>query len=151
MKEKLQEYALIAEIIGGIAIVFSLVFVGLEMRRSTNAEYAASLDRIMSDYFEWKMALATDENFRNAMVEGVNGVFGYTASNQGWEAYVSIHERVYFSYIRGALGESEFQKYKFNFCLSNELIQNDIAVRLTISDEFNEFLTGLDGCPNFIF
>jgi len=96
MKEKLQEYALIAEIIGGIAIVFSLVFVGLEMRRSTNAEYAASLDRIMSDYFEWKMALATDENFRNAMVEGVNGVFGYTASNQGWEAYVSIMKECIF-------------------------------------------------------
>jgi len=29
MKEKLQEYALIAEIISGIAIVISLVFVGI--------------------------------------------------------------------------------------------------------------------------
>jgi hypothetical protein len=34
LKEKLQEYALIAEIIGAIAIVASLIFVGLQVRLS---------------------------------------------------------------------------------------------------------------------
>ena len=34
MKEKLQEYALIAEIIGGIAIVASLVFVGFQVNQT---------------------------------------------------------------------------------------------------------------------
>ena len=32
MKEKLQDYALIAEIVGGIAIVASLIFVGIQVR-----------------------------------------------------------------------------------------------------------------------
>jgi len=35
MKEKLQEYALIAEIISGIAIVISLVFVGIQIQQGT--------------------------------------------------------------------------------------------------------------------
>ena len=35
MKEKLQEYALIAEIIGGFAIVISLVFVGFQIQQGT--------------------------------------------------------------------------------------------------------------------
>ena len=35
MKEKLQEYALIAEIIGGIAIVCSLIFVGVQIRQNS--------------------------------------------------------------------------------------------------------------------
>lgn len=35
MKEKLQEYALIAEIISALAVVAGLVFVGLEIRQST--------------------------------------------------------------------------------------------------------------------
>jgi len=35
MKEKLQEYALIAEIISAIAVVAGLVFVGLQIRQST--------------------------------------------------------------------------------------------------------------------
>jgi hypothetical protein len=33
MKEKLQEYALIAEIISAICIVLSLIFVGLQVRQ----------------------------------------------------------------------------------------------------------------------
>jgi len=35
VKEKLQEYALIAEIISAICIVLSLIFVGLEIEQST--------------------------------------------------------------------------------------------------------------------
>ena len=35
LKEKLQEYALIAEIIGGIAIVCSLIFVGVQIRQNS--------------------------------------------------------------------------------------------------------------------
>jgi hypothetical protein len=35
LKRNLQEYALIAEIIGGIAIVFSLIFVGMQIRQNS--------------------------------------------------------------------------------------------------------------------
>lgn len=35
MKEKLQEYALVAEIISALAVVAGLVFVGLEINQST--------------------------------------------------------------------------------------------------------------------
>ena len=50
MKEKLQEYALLAEIIGGIAIVASLIFVGVQinqnhamMRAQTRSDISAQL------------------------------------------------------------------------------------------------------------
>jgi hypothetical protein len=36
MREKLQEYALIAEIIGGIAIVASLIFVGFQVQQTAD-------------------------------------------------------------------------------------------------------------------
>ncbi len=42
MKEKLQEYALLAEIISALAIVISLVFVGFQIRDNTIASEAAS-------------------------------------------------------------------------------------------------------------
>jgi len=47
MKEKLQEYALIAEIIGGIAIVISLVFVGFQVSQG-NQETALNTKAIQS-------------------------------------------------------------------------------------------------------
>lgn len=57
MKEKLQEYALIAEIVGAVAIVISLLFVGYELRRNTEAFYAqtrqAVLESSQEELFEW--------------------------------------------------------------------------------------------------
>ena len=38
MKEKLQEYALLAEIIGALAVVISLIYVGSEVRQNTKAK-----------------------------------------------------------------------------------------------------------------
>ena len=40
MKEKLQEYALIAEIISALAIVVSLIFVGLQVRQGSETTVA---------------------------------------------------------------------------------------------------------------
>ena len=45
MKEKLQEYALIAEIISAIAIVLSLIFVGLQVRQGSEATDANTRGR----------------------------------------------------------------------------------------------------------
>jgi len=44
MKEKLQEYALIAEIVGGIAIVASLLFVGLQISQSNKLIEASAMN-----------------------------------------------------------------------------------------------------------
>ena len=44
MKEKLQEYALIAEIIGGIAIVASLLFVGVQINQNNKLIEASAMN-----------------------------------------------------------------------------------------------------------
>lgn len=46
MNESLQEYALIAEIISGIAIVVSLIFVGIQIKRNTKATQASTFQAI---------------------------------------------------------------------------------------------------------
>lgn len=51
MKEKLQEYALIAEIISAIAIVLSLIFVGLQVKQGSE-ETAANTEAIRSQVRE---------------------------------------------------------------------------------------------------
>ena len=47
MKEKLQEYALLAEIFSAIAVVLSLIFVGLQIRQGAE-ETAANTAAIRS-------------------------------------------------------------------------------------------------------
>jgi hypothetical protein len=46
MKEILEEYALIAEIISAIAIIISLVFVGLQIKENTKATQASTFHEI---------------------------------------------------------------------------------------------------------
>lgn len=46
MKEILEEYALIAEIISAIAIIISLVFVGIQIRGNTKATQASTFHEI---------------------------------------------------------------------------------------------------------
>ena len=48
VKEKLQEYALIAEIIGGIAIVASLVFVGMQITEGNREARAATIQAVLN-------------------------------------------------------------------------------------------------------
>lgn len=48
MKEKLQEYALIAEIIGGVAIVCSLLFVGVQIRQSAKISEVNAYQELIS-------------------------------------------------------------------------------------------------------
>lgn len=46
MTELLEEYALIAEIISGIAIIISLIFVGIQIKRNTKATQASTFQAI---------------------------------------------------------------------------------------------------------
>ena len=67
---KLEKWALIAEIIGGIAIVLSLVFVGIEIRRNTNAAYAATYDQILADHIDINLAEANSLSTLNFAKSG---------------------------------------------------------------------------------
>lgn len=61
MKEKLQEYALLAEIIGGIAIVASLIFVGLQVQQ-TAEETALNTRQMQADAYQDLVSQITSMN-----------------------------------------------------------------------------------------
>jgi len=48
LKERLQEYALIAEIVGGIAIVLSLIFVGMQIRQNSEISQINAYQELVS-------------------------------------------------------------------------------------------------------
>ena len=54
---KLKKWALIAEIVGGIAIVVSLVFVGLQVRQSAQTNAQTLTQAVVSDYLAAVVAL----------------------------------------------------------------------------------------------
>jgi hypothetical protein len=57
---KLENWALIAEIIGGVSIVLSLIFVGIEVRQSRAVQIQAGTQAVVSEYDATIRTLASD-------------------------------------------------------------------------------------------
>ncbi len=76
--ERLQKWALTAEIIGGIAILISLIFVGYEVRQSTkeaalkrNALEVSSYQNLMEGIMGLSQPLALDADFAEINLEAI--------------------------------------------------------------------------------
>ena len=60
MKEKLHEYALVAEIVSGVAIVVTLIFLIYEIRGNTSALQATAIQNSTDTAREMLFMLASD-------------------------------------------------------------------------------------------
>ncbi|MFT5520260.1 MAG: hypothetical protein ACI9IA_000850 [Enterobacterales bacterium] len=73
MKYKLSDAAHISEIIGAIAIILSLAFVGIQLQKNTSATKSASAISATNSMAEWYTTLGSSEKnstlFRNFMAD----------------------------------------------------------------------------------
>jgi len=60
--ERLQKWALIAEVAGGLAIIISLVFVGIQFRENTRATRSAMATDANTMSSTWYMTIGSDSN-----------------------------------------------------------------------------------------
>lgn len=66
MKLKLKEIALITEILGGIAILISLIFVGIQLKESTKATRSSTATATIGTMTDWYAAMGTDAETSSA-------------------------------------------------------------------------------------
>lgn len=71
---KLKEYALAAEVLGGLAVVIGLVFVGLELRQNTLAQRVTATQALSVNYENAVDALGKDTETACIYVRGINGL-----------------------------------------------------------------------------
>ena len=116
MKEKLQEYALLAEIISAIAIIISLIFVGFQIRQSAK-ETALNTEAIQSSV---RQTMLSEDR------EAIRMVIDYPSLNQrtnltpeqevrvtGWLiAIIRMRENYYVQYQKGLLDEVTWFSYR---------------------------------------
>ena len=60
--ERLQKWALIAEVAGGVAIIISLLFVGIQFRENTRATRSAMAMEANATSFSWYLRMGSDPN-----------------------------------------------------------------------------------------
>ena len=121
-RKKLQDFALIAEIVAGIAIVVTLAFLVVEMRSNTDAIRAQTYDGLMEQLNDWRAITATDDELadyvRKSRSEGWSSL---TEMEQRqvwyWEIMPwGIYESAFYAHDRGTLGDDEWSRFQRVMC-----------------------------------
>ena len=117
MKEKLQEFALVAEIISALAVVAGLIFVGLEIRQSTEqaelntrAIETAAYQELIAQVLQISTTVAADEALFDVFLRNQEGeVFTEQADIARFDLYtitVARHaDMACFQFQQGTLSE----------------------------------------------
>lgn len=74
MSAKLKVAALVAEVVGGIAVVIGLIFVGLELRQNTIAQRLTATQTLVVDYENALDIMSNEQEAACIYVRGINGL-----------------------------------------------------------------------------
>lgn len=67
----LQDLANIGELVGGMAVVLSLVYVGLQIRQNTTAVRSATARAVHDNYAAWYINLSGDADLNQIVIKGL--------------------------------------------------------------------------------
>ncbi len=149
--DRLQKWALTAEVIGGIAVVISLVFVGIELRSNTEATRAATREAINQKDIDFLSLRLDSSVIAQAMtkVEAGEPLSPLEESQLVSQQYVNfmIFEHTYYQYSEGVLDENDWARHE-NIARQN-MHNNSYAQRMwqknqdTFTSGFKEVIEGL--------
>jgi hypothetical protein len=155
MRLKLSDWASIAEVVSGIAVVISLIFLIVGIRENTEITRAAAYDRNVDGLIAFRADIARDdelaqlwlayESGKSAKLEGIDRLQLNNLINLAFGNY----EKAYFNRKYGVLGESEWTRYERQICINLERLKDlpDLKADMAtvVTDEFAEYMEDLCG------
>jgi hypothetical protein len=78
----LEQYSALAQVIGSLGVIVSLVFVGLQIRQNTGALQRSEHNSTMSEWTVIRMAVAQNRDIAELMTAGLNGERSLDAADQ---------------------------------------------------------------------
>ncbi len=143
----IQDWGAIGEMVGAIAIVVSLIYVGVQLRQSTQATRVVTSQAFLEIYARANNPLF-EPGFRDLYWRGLGGLANLQGSEQvafsGWMGTVMRQlESFYFQWKAGAFEEPIWSGWKRQFrdLLGYPGIQEVWVIRRHhLSDEFREFV-----------
>ena len=120
-KFELQQWALAAEVVGGIAVVVTLIFLALETRENTNAIQAQTYQALTSELNTVRRTMGEPEYFRifiklikleyESLSEEEQITYIFLAGAK-W----GVYESAFYARERGILGENEWGRFSDAIC-----------------------------------
>jgi len=148
---KLKKWAQIAEVIGALAIIVSLIYVANEVRHNTEATQAATFQQMVQLSASALLAIAGNSELADIQRRGARDPDSLTEQEQ-FRYFLIVRaqwrgmEAAYFQHQHGVLGDSEWSSYESLMCgeLSSLIGQGATweAHRHTLSPDFVTFIEG---------
>ena len=104
----LQDWSNLAQVIGALAVVISLAYVGVQIKRNTSAVRSATAQAIHNNYGDWYMNLMSDAELNRIALKGLKD---YSSLNeiekaqfiQTFMAFISFSQNAFYQWREKAL------------------------------------------------
>ena len=151
MDQKLQKWSLIAEIVGGIGVLITLLILVIELKTNSELTRTIAFQQEIGNLNEWRRNIASDPNQARIFTSYTRGE---ELPDNGTEDYFILqlivtdqytnYESAYLSRKSGILGDSEWQRVMRSACaayrgtLRHEGFWDMVSFRIT--DEFANYI-----------
>ena len=140
MKGNLQTYAQIAEIVGSIAIVVSLVFVGMEIRHNNAISRTEAYQRNIDALNDWRELVVSSGN-----AEAIQNFITTGQVKEGSEADIQllqgislmVFDRAYFSYRNGIMDKAGWDRFYKVLC---PIWENQLKISRAVNFVSQDFI-----------
>ena len=149
MKKSLSEWASLAEVISGIAVVVTVIFLIVEIRTSTEVTRASMYANNMNTLIEWRNLLIEDRDTARLWESYTAGRFHEEDTTdqlrmlQLVASNINIYENAFYARQYGVLGLSEWTRFQRMSCVQyNWIIQSPLSesIEMVTTDQFRAFL-----------
>jgi hypothetical protein len=151
MKLKLQDYANLADIVSGAAIVITLIFLILGVRENTIITRAGTYDRNIDSLIDVKALLAVDPGLAENYMAVDRGEWADLSPDEQFrirvvfEMFFGVYEKTYFARKYGHIGESEWTRFQRQVCIHYGRVSRNPGMadtmRIVMTDEFFAYVT----------
>ena len=138
---------MVAEIVSGVAVVITLVFLVVEVRGNSDLIRANAFNRSMESLNELRMLIATDEENLAVMREH----WGIDSEDELRRQLLvvslwSIYEKTYYSPKYGLVGQAEWERFDTRICRYIEIREDywRFNVSVFLTEEFRNYV--IDRC-----
>ena len=143
MKEKLRDWALLAEIVSSLAVLVTLIFLLIELRANSNLTRANAFEETIQGVIEWRQAALSNDDSLQVLTD----FFGYENNEETREVFVllnlwNIYENAYFSREYDLIAEEAWERFTFGICsnYSRDIALWDSRIAAILTPEFREFV-----------
>jgi hypothetical protein len=150
LNQKLSDWASIAEIVSGIAVLITLVFLVIGIRDNTEISRAIAYDRNIDSLSEVRREIVTNPDaarlwvaFQENDIESLDSSDMLRARQLIWWLF-GVYEKSYFANQYGVLGSSEWDRFAVQICAQYARVRTsstlENGLRAVVTSEFMDYI-----------